>query len=190
MPKGDRVSDQTDSGVRSRFELTLPMKASVVVVTAVIFCWFLFMLYETTNMMPPILRGYPGDSFFPRLVLLFGLICAATILIKAALTPRGAQLAANEASSFSLHWLEFLIVCALVIAYGLLLVPVGFEIATFVLMLALLGSRMVAGSDHPARSLGYAFALSLATMLVTYVGFGLLLRIALPLHFFPRYIQY
>ena len=128
------------------------MKASVVVVTVAIFAWFLFMLYETTNMTPPILPGYPGDSFFPRLVLIFGLICAATILIKAMLAPRGAQLAAGEAPTFSLHWLEFLTVCALVTAYGVLLVPVGFEIMTFVLMLALLGPRMAALSDHP-RSL-------------------------------------
>ena len=184
------MSDQTDSDVRSRFELTLPMKASVVVATVMILGWFLFMLYETTNMTPPILPGYPGDSFFPRLVLFFGLVCAATILIKAILTPRGAQLAAGEAPSFSLHWVEFLSVCALVIGYGLLLVPVGFEIMTFVLMLALLGPRMAALSDHPARSLGYAFALSLATTLFTYVGFGLLLRIPLPLLFLPRYIYF
>jgi len=166
------------------------MRASVVAATVIILGWFLFMSYETTNMMPPILPGYPGDSFFPRLVLLFGLVCAVTILIKAALTPRGAQLAAGENPSFSLHWLEFLNVCVLVIAYGLLLEPIGFEITTFVLMLALLGPRMVAGSDHPFRSLGYAFALSLATALITYVGFGLLLRIPLPLLFLPRYIQY
>ena len=104
------MSDQTDSDVRSRFELTLPMKASVVVASVMILGWFLFMLYETTNMTPPLLPGYPGDSFFPRLVLVFGLICAATILIKAMLRPRGAQLAAGEAPSFSFHWVEFLTV--------------------------------------------------------------------------------
>jgi putative tricarboxylic transport membrane protein len=176
--------------MRSRFELTLPMRASVVAATVVILGWFLFMSYETTNMMPPILPGYPGDSFFPRLVLLFGLVCAVTILIKAALKPRGVQLAAGEDQSFSFHWVEFLSVCVLVVGYGLLLEPVGFEITTFVLMLALLAPRMAAGSDHPARSLGYAFALSLATTLFAYVGFGLLLRIPLPLLFLPRYIQY
>lgn len=184
------MSDQTDSEGRSRFELTLPMKASVVVVTIAVLVWFLYMLYETTNMTPPILPGYPGDSFFPRLVLIFGLICAATILIKAMLTPRGAQLAAGEAPTFSIHWLEFLTVCVLVAAYGVLLVPVGFEIATFVLMLALLGPRMMALSDHPGRSLGYAFLLSAATTLFAYVGFGLLLRIPLPLQFLPRHIYF
>lgn len=184
------MSDQTDSDIRSCFELTLPMKASVVVATVVILGWFLFMSYETMNMLPPILPGYPGDRFFPRLVLGFGVICAVTILIKAALTPRGAQLAVGENPSYSIHWVEFLSVCVLVIAYGLLLEPVGFEIATFVLMLALLGPRMAAGSNHPARSLGYALALSLATTLFAYVGFGLLLRIPLPLLFLPRYIHY
>jgi len=184
------VSNQTDSDGRSGFELTLPMKASVVVATVVILGWFLYMSYETTNMMPPILPGYPGDSFFPRLVLAFGVICAVTILIKAALTPRGAQLVAGESPSFSIHWLEFLSVCVLVLAYGVFLERIGFEIATFVLMMALLGPRMAAGSDHPARSVGYAFILSLATSLFAYVGFGLLLRIPLPLQFLPRYIHY
>ena len=164
------------------------MKASVVVATTMIFGWLVFMLYETTNMTPPILAGYPGDSFFPRLVIIFGLVCAATILIKAMLRPRGVQLAAGESSTFSLHWLEFLTVCALVLCYGLLLVPVGFEIMTFTLMLVLLGPRMAVGSDHPARSLTYAVLLSLATTAFTYVGFGLLLRIQLPLLFLPRYV--
>ena len=184
------MSDQTDGEKRSRFELTLPMKASVVVVTAVILGLFVFALYETTNMTPPILPGYPGDSFFPRLVIIFGIICAATILIKAMLKPRGAQLATGESSTFSLHWLEFLTVCVLVFFYGVLLVPVGFEIMTTVFMLALLGPRMATGNNHPARSLGYAFLLSLATTAFTYVGFGLLLRIQLPLLFLPRYLYY
>ena len=61
---------------------------------------------------------------------------------------------------------------------------------TFVLMLALLGPRMVALSDHPGRSLGYAFLLSLATTFFAYVGFGLLLRIPLPLQFLPRHIYF
>ncbi len=184
------VAEQSESDSRSRFELTLPMKASVVTVTALIFGWFLFMLYETMNMMPPILPGYPGDSFFPRLVLLFGIVCGATVLIKAALKPRGVQLSVGEQEDFSIHWLEFLSVCVLVIAYGVMLVPVGFEITTFVLMFALLGPRMVAGSDHPSRSFGYAFLLSLVTTLCAYVGFGLLLRIPLPLLFLPRHFQY
>lgn len=184
------MSDQTNEETGSRFELTLPMKASVVVATAIILGWFLYMLYETTNMMPPILPGYPGDSFFPRLVLVFGVVCAVTILVKAMLKPRGVQLAAGEEASFSLHWLEFLTVSVLVLAYGVLLEPVGFEITTFVLMLALLAPRMAAGSAHPARSLGHAFVLSLATTLFAYVGFGLLLRIPLPLLFLPRYLQF
>ena len=184
------MPDQGEHSAGSRFELTLPMKQSVVVATVMALAWLAFMLYETTNMMPPILPGYPGDSFFPRLVLVFALICGLVILIKARLTPRGAQIAAGEAPGFKLHWIEFISVCVLVAAFGLLLERVGFEISTLVLMLALLGPRMVAGSSRPMRSFGLAFALSLVTTLVTYVGFGLILRIPLPLLFLPRYIQY
>jgi putative tricarboxylic transport membrane protein len=184
------VSDQTEDSGHSRFELTVPTKPAVIAATIVILAWLVFMAYETTNMLPPILRGYPGDAFFPRLVLIFALICACAILIKAKLTPRGAQLAAGEQPTFALHWLEFATVCALVAAYGLLLEPVGFEITTLILMLALLGPRMASGGEYPGRSFGRALALSLATTLVAYVGFGLLLRVPLPLLFLPRYIQY
>jgi putative tricarboxylic transport membrane protein len=166
------------------------MKQSVIVATIAIFAWLVFMMYETTNMMPPILRGYPGDAFFPRLTLIFALICAAFILIKAALVPRGAQLAAGEDATFQLHWVEFAVVCVLVLAYGLLLEPVGFEIATFAMFMILLAPRIASGGYGMARTLAYTLALSLPTTIIMYVCFGLLLRIPLPLLFLPRYIQY
>lgn len=166
------------------------MKRTVIVATIAIFAWLVFLMYETTNMMPPILRGYPGDAFFPRLVLIFALICAASILLKAALVPRGAQLAASEESTFGLHWVEFGGVCVLVLAYGLLLEPVGFEITTFAMFMILLAPRIAAGGHGPARTLAYTLAVALPTTIIMYVSFGLLLRIPLPLLFMPRHIQY
>ena len=65
-------SEQKES---SRFEFIVPMKPAVLIATALVLAWLAFMAYETTNMMPPILEGYPGDSFFPRIAIIFPIIC-------------------------------------------------------------------------------------------------------------------
>lgn len=184
------MSDRINSGQPSRFEAVIPMKPAVLFATFLILGWLLFMLYETTNMTPPILLGYPGDAFFPRVVLIYALICAGFILVRGLLLPRGTPLISSEAATFSIHWPEFVSVCVLVIAYGILLVPIGFEITTFVMLMVLLTPRIHAGGVSIGRSLIYAVALALPTTFICYVSFGLLLRIPLPLLFLPRYIQY
>lgn len=184
------MSDGIKSGLPSRSESEIPMRPAVLVATFLILAWLLFMLYETTNMTPPILLGYPGDAFFPRVVLIYALICAGFILVRGLLLPRGAPLTAGEAATFSIHWPEFATICVLVIVYSILLKPVGFEITTFVLLMILLTPRIRAGGVPFGRSLIYAFALALPTTFISYVSFGLLLRIPLPLLFLPRYIQY
>lgn len=180
-------SEQKES---SRFEFIVPMKPAVLIATALVLAWLAFMAYETTNMMPPILPGYPGDSFFPRLAIIFAVICALIVLMKGVFMPRGAQLAAGENTSFPLRWLDFASVCILVAAYGVMLEPVGFEIVTFVLMTAILAPRIAVGGHGVVRSIVYAMGTALVTTIVFYVAFGLLLRIPLPLLFLPRYFQY
>jgi putative tricarboxylic transport membrane protein len=184
------MQDDSERTGRSRFELVVPMKPGVLAATALVLAWLAFMAYETTRMLPPILPGYPGDSFFPRLVIVFAAICALVILIKGALSPRGAPLAPGEEPSFTLHWPDFAIVCVLVVAYGVLLEPVGFEVTTLVLMMAFLVPRIAVAGHGRVRSVLYALALALPTTLIFYVGFGLLLRVPLPLLFLPRYIQF
>lgn len=184
------MQENSEQKERSRFEFNVPMRPAVLIATVLVLAWLAFMAYETTNMLPPILPGYPGDSFFPRLVIIFAAICALIVLLKGVLVPRGAQLAAGENSSFPLRWLDFASVCILVVAYGEMLEPVGFEIVTFVLMTAILAPRIAVGGLGVARSIVYAMGMALATTFVFYVAFGLLLRIPLPLLFLPRYIQY
>jgi putative tricarboxylic transport membrane protein len=184
------MRENSDRKESSRFELIVPMKPAVLIATALILAWLAFMAYETTNMLPPILPGYPGDSFFPRLVIIFAVMCAVIVLLKGVYLPRGAQLAAGEDTSFPLRWLDFVSVCVLVAAYGELLEPIGFEILTFVLLTVILAPRIAVGGLGIARSIVYAAGAALLTTLVFYVAFGLLLRVPLPLLFLPRYIQY
>ncbi len=152
-----------------------------------IFLGFAFLFYETFNMMKPILPGYPGDAFFPRLAVGYTLIIAALILLRGILLPRFAA-APGEPSHVSVHWLEFLSVAALVLLYAELLPPVGFELTTLGFMLILLVPRF-AVQQGLVQSVVKAVALTIPTIIILYGVFALLLGIHLPLLFLPRYIQ-
>ncbi len=184
------MQESSEQKEPSRFEFIVPMKPAVLIGTALVLAWLAFLAYETTNMMPPILPGYPGDSFFPRIAIIFAVICALIVLMKGVFLPRGAQLAAGENTSFPLRWLDFASVCILVVAYGEMLELLGFEIVTIVLMTVILAPRIAVGGLSIARSVVYALGTALVTTFIFYVAFGLLLRIPLPLFFLPRYLQY
>ena len=178
MPENNRTP--------SSFELTLPTLPTVLITTGMIFLGFAFLFYETFNMMKPILPGYPGDAFFPRLAVGYTLIIAALILLRGILLPRFAT-APGEPSHVSVHWLEFLSVAALVLVYAELLPPVGFELTTLGFMLILLVPRF-AVQHGLVQSVVKAVALTIPTIIILYGVFALLLGIHLPLLFLPRYI--
>ena len=179
MPENNRTP--------SSFELTFPTLPTVLITTGMIFLGFAFLFYETFNMMKPILPGYPGDAFFPRLAVGYTLIIAALILLRGILLPRFA-VAPGEPSHVSVHWLEFLSVAALVLVYAELLPPVGFELTTLGFMLILLVPRF-AVQQGLVQSVVKAVALTIPTIIILYGVFALLLGIHLPLLFLPRYIQ-
>ena len=170
----------------SSFELTLPTLPTVLITTGMIFLGFACLFYETFNMMKPILPGYPGDAFFPRLAVGYTLVIAALILLRGILLPRYAA-APGESSHVSVNWLEFLSVAALVLLYAQLLPPMGFELTTLAFMLILLVPRFAV--EHGlVKSVVKSVALTIPTVLILYGVFALLLGIHLPLLFLPRHI--
>ena len=184
------MSERRDEGLPGPFDVTVPMRAAVLSTVGIVLLGLIFLVVETYNMTPPILEGYPGDAFFPRLVLAFCIVWAVIILARGIFLSQAAAAARVEASYVALHWLEFVSVIALVLLYALLLEPVGFEITTVVLMMALLVPRLLAAPGRtPARAVLAGLALSLATMLILYAGLGPALKIGLPLQFLPTYIE-
>lgn len=184
------MSEQSGREESPPFEVRLPTKAAVLGTTGVVLLGLIFLVVETFNLTPPILEGYPGDAFFPRLVLGFCIIWAVIILTRGIFLSQAAAAARVEAPYVALHWLEFVSIIVLVLLYGLLLEPVGFEITTLVLMMALLVPRLLAAPGTTlARATLAGLALSLATMLILYAGLGPALKIGLPLKFLPIYIE-
>ena len=163
------------------------MRAAVLTTTALILGGLVFLYYETYQMQPPYEPGYPGDAFFPRLALGFSAIWAVIILARGFFLPHAAAAGGAEKPYLEAHWLEFASIIGFVYLYAVLLEPIGFEIVTIALMMCLLVPRMQAESA-PRGALLLGFALSLATMLILYLGLVPMLNIPLPLKFLPVYI--
>lgn len=181
------MTEEKERSASSPYELKVPMRAVVLAATALILGGLAFLYYETYKMQPPYEPGYPGDAFFPRLALGFSIIWALIVLARGFFLPQAAAAEGGEEPYFQAHWLEFVSVVALVYLYAALLEPVGFEITTVALMMCLLVPRLRAESA-PRGALLLGFALSLATMLILYLGLVPMLNIPLPLRFLPLYI--
>lgn len=181
------MTEENENSASPSFELKVPMRAAVLATTALILGGLVYLYYETYAMQPPYEPGYPGDAFFPRLALGFSIIWALIVLGRGFFLPPEAQSAGGEDPYLQAHWLEFASIVVFVYLYALLLEPVGFEIMTIVLMMCLLVPRMRAESA-PRGALLLGFLLSLATMLILYLGLVPMLNIPLPLKFLPIYI--
>jgi putative tricarboxylic transport membrane protein len=171
----------------SSFDLELPKKTALMTATSLILLGLVALFIDTFNMMPSILPGYPGDAFYPRLVLGFSAIFALIILARGIFLPQAAAAAGHEASTFDVHWLELVAVFALSIIYIAVLEPIGFEVATTLFMLCLIGPRLLM---PPLKALVIGSAAGVATMLFLYVCFVPLLKTFLPLKFLPRYLSF
>ena len=147
------------------------------------------LFWETFRMAPSFLPGYPGDAFFPRLVIGFSTFWAFIIVIGAlsgGAFGKDAPPSDDEADYFSFDWLHFIYIFALVIAYALLLQPLGFEIVTLVLMFVLFLPRVQLGWLGATLA---ALAASVGLTLLFWIIFIVLLRVHVPLAVLPRYLN-
>jgi len=171
----------------SSFDLELPKKAALLTATSLILLGLVGLFVDSFNMSPSILPGYPGDAFFPRLVLGFSVTFALIILARGFFLPQEAAAVGDEAPTFDVHWLELATVFVLSVIYVLILEPIGFEVATTLLMLCLVGPRLLM---PPLKALAIGAAAGVGTMLFLYVCFVPLLKVFLPLKFLPRYLSF
>jgi len=134
-------------------------------------------------MPPPFLPGYPGDAFFPTLVLVMIAFFGVIVLLKALFSSREPDVPSGEpAGPVQIDIVETLIVAGLGIAFIQLLFPLGLEIALFMLMFALLFPRLL--MPWPMAAM-WASVGALCTLAVIYLGFVIGLKVFLPLKFLP-----
>jgi hypothetical protein len=183
------MSDHDGRAAASRYMLTLPIKTTLLVTICAILIALVLLYVETYDMTPSFLPGYPGDAFFPRAIIIFSIIWIGVILARATLLSQSAEAMGYESTRYSMHWPEFASIVVLVLLYAELLEPIGFEIVTVVLLAVLLIPRMLAAPEvNPIQAVLQALALSIASMLVLYLGLGVFLKISLPLSFLPIFL--
>lgn len=159
----------------------------------------LYLLYETFNMSPPMLPGYPGDSFFPQLTIGLILLCGIPLLITRYVdhTKGRGELEGEADKTFNIDIPGFLVVAAIMMSFPFLLPILGFEIVTFTILTILFTTRfnevVTAETLTMAiflRALKRAAAMAMITTCSLYFIFVILLNVSMPVMFFPKYINF
>jgi hypothetical protein len=163
--------------------LRLPRRATLAATVAVILGVAAYAYWMTTKMQPSFLLGYPGDAFFPSLVLALIGIFGLVVLVKTLASPLPPETPPGEPDGpVQIDIIETLTVAGLGIGFILILYEVGLEIATFLMMFALLFPRFL--MPWPKAALWAAVGAA-CTLVVIYLGFVVGLNVFLPLRFLP-----
>lgn len=163
--------------------LHIHKKRAVIATVVVILAGITYLFAQTYEMSPPLLPGYPGDAFFPRLVLGFSALFGAAV-IAMRLMPNMATQVEKDDERFEFDPVETALTTLLVLAYMLLMGVLGFEIATVGFMLLLLWPRMLM---PPVKAAAVAAITSVVTMLVIYAAFVIGLKVSMPVSYLPAY---
>ena len=147
------------------------------------FFFLIFLFYETSNMSKSILPGYPGDAFFPRLILLFTLFWTI-ILFFQKISKKFTIIKSNEDDSgmIEIYYKDIAFVFIISILYISFLEIIGFEILTSFFLFSLLINRL---DLNFKKSLFYSAILSCISMFIFWLIFIIFLRIPFPLKFLP-----
>lgn len=166
----------------------------------IIVAGMLFLLYETFQMTPPVLEGYPGDSFFPRLIIIVILLFGALILINRTrdhIKGRDKSGGDEVSETYSFDLRGFLIIGAISLSFPVLLPFLGFEIVTFVILTILYATRFeeyitaeVVTKTIVRRVVVKASIIAFITMIILYFIFVAVLGVGIPVNFFPKYISF
>jgi putative tricarboxylic transport membrane protein len=165
--------------------MILRKTTGVIAATGIVAAGALFLLWNTRSFAPSLLPGYPGDAFFPRIILAFVLLCAAAVIGYTLASRRGAR-TAGATADVAIDVRSLALVAAFVGGYAVLLMKIGFEIATFLFLCGLLGRRIEGGG---VRAWAMAAGIAAVSVAVLYGCFVLLLGVDMPLLFLPKYLD-
>ena len=130
-----------------------------------------------------ILPGYPGDAFFPRLILIFTFFWTVILLFQNTLK-NNILIKSNETNDevIEIYYKDIFFLFFISIIYILFLDLIGFEILTFIFLFVLLVSRL---DISIGKSIFYSSIVSFISMIVFWLTFIIFLRIPFPLKFLP-----
>jgi len=166
-------------------EIITNRRKATLVATLILTVLFAYLFWRTVSFSPPVLPGYPGDSFFPRLILGFGLIwCALLLYTSIFARTTGVE---DDEKEVNFPTAPVALIGVYVLVFVNVLPIIGFELCSFILMFLLLITRW--HGELKNRIIKVSLV-SLATTVVCYVCFVLLLNVSFPLLFLPNYINF
>ena len=170
--------------------MTLPSKKADLITVVLIAIGFGYLYYHTYSFSPSILPGYPGDAFFPRIVIGFSLACCGVIILRSVreyfARYRSTAKEKSVDSMVTIELIPFAFNIALVLAFIFLLPVIGFEVCTFLFLFILLIARW---HDALKPRIIKVALLSLGTAVSFYFVFVILLNVSFPVKLLPDYIQ-
>ena len=131
-----------------------------------------------------ILPGYPGDAFFPRIILIFTGIWTFILFIQQ--TFKNFKLInsneSNNEENVYIYYKDIIFIFALSIIYIFFLDLIGFEILTFLFLFTLLVNRM---DMNIKKSIIYSTIISFVSVILFWLIFIIFLKIPFSLKFLP-----
>ena len=158
-------------------------KKIVLFISLFFLVFLIFLFYETTNMSKSILPGYPGDAFFPRLILIFSIFWTAILLFQN-LIKNFSLLKSSEdkETDIEIYFKDIAFLFFISIIYILFLDIIGFEILTFSFLFILLVNRL---DLNLGKSIFYSSLISFLSMIIFWFVFIIFLKIPFALKFLP-----
>ena len=158
-------------------------KKIVLFISLFFLVFLIFLFYETTNMSKSILPGYPGDAFFPRLILFFSIFWTSILLIQN-LIKNFSLLKSSEdkETDIEIYFKDIVFLFFISIIYILFLDFIGFEILTFSFLFVLLVNRL---DLNLGKSIFYSSLISFISMIIFWFVFIIFLKIPFSLKFLP-----
>jgi hypothetical protein len=156
----------------------------IVLFISLFFLFFLvFLFFETTNMSKSILPGYPGDAFFPRLILIFLLFWTSILLLQNLIKKFSLFKSSDDKETdIEIYFKDITFLFLISIIYILFLDFIGFEILTFSFLFVLLVNRL---DLNLGKSMLYSSLISFISMMIFWFVFIIFLRIPFSLKFLP-----
>jgi hypothetical protein len=158
-------------------------KKIVLFISLFFLVFLIFLFYETTNMSKSILPGYPGDAFFPRLILIFSIFWTSILLIqnlvKNFLLFKSVE---DKETDIEIYFKDIAFLFFISIIYILFLDFIGFEILTFSFLFVLLVNRL---DLNLGKSIFYSSLISFISMIIFWFVFIIFLKIPFSLKFLP-----
>ena len=156
----------------------------IVLLISIFFLIFLvFLFYETTNMSKSILPGYPGDAFFPRLILIFSLFWTLILLLQNLIKNLSLFKSSDDKETdIEIYFKDIILLFLISIIYIMFLDLIGFEILTFLFLFVLLVNRL---DLNIGKSIFYSSLISFVSMIIFWFVFIIFLKIPFSLKFLP-----